>query len=101
MSRPPSSSESIKEKCPDVQLVETSSRKDEVLWTPPALTPDEEAKLWRKVDWHILPILTIMYLCSYLDRGEDSRSMFMDYDSLQFSLGNIGQRLYLLSTSSC
>ncbi len=43
---------------------------EEVLPIPPALTPEEEKKLWRKVDRRILPILTIMYLCSFLDRGD-------------------------------
>lgn len=37
---------------------------------PPVLTPEQEKKLWRKVDMRILPILTIMYLCSFMDRGE-------------------------------
>ncbi|KAH9919549.1 MFS general substrate transporter [Fomitopsis serialis] len=36
---------------------------------PPALTVEEERKLWRKVDLRIVPILTVMYLCSFLDRG--------------------------------
>ncbi|TFY51077.1 hypothetical protein EVJ58_g10754 [Rhodofomes roseus] len=36
---------------------------------PPILTPEQERKLWRKVDLRILPILTIMYLCSFMDRG--------------------------------
>ncbi|KAH9919559.1 MFS general substrate transporter [Fomitopsis serialis] len=36
---------------------------------PPVLTPEQEKKLWRKVDLRILPILTIMYLCSFMDRG--------------------------------
>lgn len=36
---------------------------------PPTLTKDEESKLWRKVDWHLMPILSLMYLLSFLDRG--------------------------------
>ncbi|OSX57439.1 hypothetical protein POSPLADRAFT_1067855 [Postia placenta MAD-698-R-SB12] len=36
---------------------------------PASLTAEEEKRLWRKVDTRILPILTIMYLCSFLDRG--------------------------------
>ena len=27
-----------------------------------------EAKLTRKIDWHLLPILTLLYLLSFLDR---------------------------------
>ncbi|KAH9835024.1 MFS general substrate transporter [Rhodofomes roseus] len=36
---------------------------------PPTLTAEEERILWRKVDLRIVPILTVMYLCSYLDRA--------------------------------
>ncbi|KZT63416.1 MFS general substrate transporter [Daedalea quercina L-15889] len=36
---------------------------------PPKLTTEQERRLWRKVDMRIVPILTIMYLCSFLDRG--------------------------------
>ncbi|KAI0733321.1 hypothetical protein C8Q72DRAFT_813115 [Fomitopsis betulina] len=35
----------------------------------PELPPDEQRRLWRKVDKRILPILSVMYLCCYLDRG--------------------------------
>ena len=36
---------------------------------PPTLTQEEEAALYRKIDWRLMPILTLMYLCSFLDRG--------------------------------
>lgn len=39
---------------------------------PPTLTAEQEKKLWRKVDMRILPILTLMYLCSFMDRGAPS-----------------------------
>ncbi|KAH9919552.1 MFS general substrate transporter [Fomitopsis serialis] len=73
MSKPPSSSGSIAEKKHDIDIIDSASSRTpegaaEVVH-PPSLTPEQEAKLWRKVDWHILPILTIMYLCSFLDRG--------------------------------
>ena len=37
----------------------TSLPKGDEHWTPAPSTPCAEAKLWRKVDWHILPILTV------------------------------------------
>ena len=40
---------------------------DDVLPLPPALTLEQERKLWRKIDRRLLPILTLMYLCSFLD----------------------------------
>ena len=59
----------------DVDAVEYVDAPDENLkeavedTAPPVLTPEQEKKLWRKVDMRILPILTIMYLCSFMDRG--------------------------------
>jgi len=35
----------------------------------PRLTPEQERKLWRKVDMRLMPILSLMYLLAFLDRG--------------------------------
>jgi hypothetical protein len=40
---------------------------------PPDLTPEQEKKLWRKIDLRLMPILSLMYLFSFLDRGEHAR----------------------------
>ena len=48
---------------------------DDVLPLPPALTLEQERKLWRKIDRRLLPILTLMYLCSFLDRGNIGTSL--------------------------
>ncbi|KZV75075.1 MFS general substrate transporter [Peniophora sp. CONT] len=42
---------------------------DSTLPPPPVLTPAEEKALYRKVDMRLMPILTVMYLLSFLDRG--------------------------------
>ena len=42
---------------------------DSKLPPPPKWTPDKERKLYRKVDLWLMPILTLMYLCSFLERG--------------------------------
>lgn len=36
---------------------------------PPKLSPEQEMRLYRKIDVWLLPILTMMYLASFLDRG--------------------------------
>lgn len=36
---------------------------------PPKLTPEQERKVYHKVDMRLMPILTLMYLASFLDRG--------------------------------
>ena len=35
----------------------------------PELTLEQQRRAYRKVDFRLLPILTIMYLASFLDRG--------------------------------
>ncbi|TFK86776.1 MFS general substrate transporter [Polyporus arcularius HHB13444] len=42
---------------------------EDTLPPPPTLTAEEEKRLWRKIDMRLMPILTLMYLCSFLDRG--------------------------------
>ncbi|KAF7305754.1 hypothetical protein HMN09_00729000 [Mycena chlorophos] len=36
---------------------------------PPTFSPEEERRLWAKVDLRLMPILSIMYLFSFMDRG--------------------------------
>ena len=43
---------------------------DSTLPPPPVLTELEERRLYRKIDLRLMPILSVMYLCSFLDRGE-------------------------------
>jgi len=40
---------------------------------PPELTPEQEKKLWRKIDYRLMPILSALYLMSFLDRGTITR----------------------------
>ena len=50
-----------------------SYRGDDRLPPPPIFTAAEEAKLWRKIDLRFMPIITTMYLCSFLDRSNIGR----------------------------
>jgi hypothetical protein len=43
---------------------------DSKLPPPPQLTAEQEKKLWRKIDMRLMPILSLMYLTSFLDRGK-------------------------------
>ena len=36
---------------------------------PPPLSAEQQRKLWRKIDMRIVPMLSALYLCCYLDRG--------------------------------
>ncbi|PAV19560.1 MFS general substrate transporter [Pyrrhoderma noxium] len=42
---------------------------DPSLPPPPVLDHEQEKRLYRKIDLRLMPILSIMYLCSFLDRG--------------------------------
>lgn len=45
----------------------------EKLLAPLILSASEEKKLYRKIDLRLMPILTLMYLCSFLDRGGERK----------------------------
>lgn len=67
---------SLEKKQADPEVVETVLASSSVdfggeskLPPPPKLTPEQEKKLYRKVDLWLMPILTLMYLASFLDRG--------------------------------
>ena len=56
---------------------------------PPTLTPEEEAKVWRKIDIRLMPILALLYLFSFLDRGASYQSSLFAHASPN-GIGNIG-----------
>ncbi len=57
---------------------------------PPTLTAEEERKLWRKVDLRLMPILSLLYLFSFLDRGMPQHSDYRFASLLTHTTGNIG-----------
>ncbi|KDE06251.1 hypothetical protein MVLG_03410 [Microbotryum lychnidis-dioicae p1A1 Lamole] len=42
---------------------------EEIVKPSRMFTPEEEAKIWRKVDLRLLPYLALLYLLSFMDRG--------------------------------
>ena len=58
---------------------------------PPVLSSEEEKRLYRKIDRRLMPIVSLMYLGGFLDRGELIPAAVKSVHS-QFclSLGNIG-----------
>ena len=55
-----------------IALTETTLpeiEQDSKLPPPPYLSAADERRLYRKIDLRLMPILTLMYLCSFLDRG--------------------------------
>ncbi|TFK32744.1 MFS general substrate transporter [Crucibulum laeve] len=55
---------------------------------PPDLTPEEEKKLWRKIDLRLMPILTLMYLSAFLDRGNIGNARLQGLTSQLHLTGN-------------
>jgi len=55
---------------------------------PPILTPEQEKKLWRKIDLRLMPILTAMYLFSFLDRGNIGNARLQGLTTQLHLLGN-------------
>ncbi|KAF8424834.1 MFS general substrate transporter [Tirmania nivea] len=48
--------------------------------TMPPLTPGEQARLLRKIDWQLLPIITLLYLMSFLDRTSIGNAKIANMD---------------------
>ena len=40
------------------------------------ISPSEENKILRKIDWRVIPILTFFYLLSFIDRSNSKRDSF-------------------------
>jgi len=68
---------------------------DSTLPPPPTLSDEEERKLWRKIDFRLMPILTLMYLCSFLDRGNIGNARL---DGLQDQLNLTGNKYNIALT---
>ncbi|KAF7357743.1 putative transporter C11D3.18C [Mycena venus] len=62
---------------------------------PPSLSTEEERKLWRKVDFRLMPILSLMYLLSFLDRGNIGNARL---DGLQDQLNLTGNKYNIALT---
>lgn len=48
--------------------------------TIPPITPEAQARLLRKVDWQLLPIITLLYLMSFLDRTSIGNAKIANMD---------------------
>ncbi|KAJ6601925.1 MFS general substrate transporter [Mycena vulgaris] len=94
------------EKVSDSQLedvkLKTSSEEDidfggeSTLPPPPILSAEEERKLWRKIDLRLMPILTLMYLMSFLDRGNARLDGLQDQLNLTGNKYNIALTMYFI-----
>ncbi|CAK5265889.1 unnamed protein product [Mycena citricolor] len=62
---------------------------------PLELTEQEERKLWRKVDARLLPILGLLYLLSFMDRGNIGNAKL---DGLQEQLNLTGNKYNIALT---
>lgn len=48
---------------------------------PPTLNEAQEKRLWRKIDGRLMPILALLYLVSFIDRGIAHFTIFHPYCS--------------------
>lgn len=46
---------------------------DDTLPAPPILSVQEERRLWRRIDARLVPMTSILYLCSFVDRSNIGR----------------------------
>ncbi|KAF9233959.1 major facilitator superfamily domain-containing protein [Melanogaster broomeanus] len=55
---------------------------------PITVTPQQETKIWRKIDWRVIPIIAVMYLFALTDRGNakiEGMTTQLDLHRKQFS----------------
>ncbi|KAF8199837.1 MFS general substrate transporter [Mycena galopus ATCC 62051] len=86
------------EKASDSQLADSEHLDfggESSLPPPPTLTAEEERKLWRKIDLRLMPILSLMYLASFLDRGNIGNARLQ---GLETQLDLIGNRFNIALT---
>ncbi|EJU06610.1 MFS general substrate transporter [Dacryopinax primogenitus] len=62
---------------------------------PPKLSPEEELRLYRKIDRRLMPILSLMYLLSFLDRGNIGNAKIA---GLTTDLGLVGNKYNIALT---
>ncbi|KAI0696757.1 MFS general substrate transporter [Cerioporus squamosus] len=54
----------------------------------PTLSPAQERALWRKIDLRFMPIVTLLYLCSFLDRSNIGNAKLQGLESQLHMTGN-------------
>lgn len=70
--------------------------------TKPVLSdydPQEVERIWKKVDWHIMPVAILLYLASYIDRYV-TRHLPKTVSSSRYIRANIGNAKVLGLTKS-
>ena len=51
---------------------------EELLPPPPVLTPEHERRLWRRIDWRFVPIMTMLCSASFLDRSNVGECLHLE-----------------------
>ncbi|KAI0365415.1 MFS general substrate transporter [Pilatotrama ljubarskyi] len=71
---------------------------------PMTLSAKEEARIWRKIDMRLLPVITVMYLMSFVDRGNIGNAKLQGLIT-QLNLVeneyNVALTMYFVSYSVC
>ncbi|KAI0356822.1 MFS general substrate transporter [Trametes cingulata] len=71
---------------------------------PVVFSAEEEARVWRKIDMRLLPVITVMYLMSFVDRGNIGNAKLQGLVT-QLNLVeneyNIALTMYFVSYSVC
>ncbi|KIK90891.1 hypothetical protein PAXRUDRAFT_150882 [Paxillus rubicundulus Ve08.2h10] len=65
----------------------------------PVLTEAQEAKLWRKIDLWLMPMIALMYLFSFMDRGNAKLDGLMTQLNLTGNKYNIALTMYFIPYS--
>lgn len=72
----------FKEEHPSIEQLET--------YQPP-FTPKEQKEILRKVDWRLVPLLSFLYLVSFIDRGNCKSAAMYTSSALNSIFANVKQ----------
>jgi hypothetical protein len=67
----------------ETKLNDAMSLESTVTRTPVEFTPEEEKTVLRRIDWHVLPGLSVLYFLCFLDRTFDPVPILLRVETLE------------------
>ncbi|KAF9230450.1 major facilitator superfamily domain-containing protein, partial [Melanogaster broomeanus] len=85
---------------PPPQKAESCSSEEEPEYSvAPVLTAEQEAKLWRRIDLRLMPIIILMYLLYFMDRGNAKLDGLLKQLNLTGNKYNIALTMFFIPYS--
>ncbi|KAF9234658.1 MFS general substrate transporter [Melanogaster broomeanus] len=89
----------LESEIPPQKTESCGSKEDPECSAAPALTAEQEVKLWRRIDLRLMPIITLMYLLSFMDRGNAKLDGLLTQLNLTGNKYNIALTMFFIPYS--